>query len=181
MADSFAVDVTRISREALRTMAAEPDTAPHLDEERAISVLNDVIATEVVGWLRYTRDALAAAGGDPEAARAAALLTAQADQGMRHAVAVAERITVLGGRPNFDPDTLAQRAHTDYSVPADAALTATLDRNLRAERIVLATYREIADWFGDRDPDSRDLLHALAADVRRNAEALEDLLRTRAS
>ncbi|MEV6208477.1 ferritin-like domain-containing protein [Kitasatospora sp. NPDC051914] len=179
MADSFAVDVTRISREAHRTMAAEPGTAPRLDEERAISVLNDVVATEVVGWLRYTRDALAAGGGGKQAVRAAALLNAHAEQGMRHAVAVAERIAALGGRPNFDPNTLAQRAHTDYSVPADSALTATLARNLRAERIVVATYRDIAEWFGERDTESRALMESLAADVQRNAAALEALLGAR--
>ncbi|WP_405014324.1 ferritin-like domain-containing protein [Kitasatospora sp. NBC_01539] len=174
MADSFAVDVTRISREAHRTMAVDAADAPRLDEERVISVLNDVVATEVVGWLRYTRDAVAARGaGDT---RAAALLSDRAERGMRHAVSAADRIVELGGHANFDPDTLAQRAHTDYSVPGGAALHATIARNLRAEHIVLASYEEIAGWLGERDPASRTLLESLAEDVRATTDALAALL-----
>jgi bacterioferritin len=168
----FAVDVTRISREARRTMTAQPETGPtgRLPEEQVVSVLNDVIATEVVGWLRRTRNALAVQGTGERGV--AALFTDHAEQGMRHAVAVAERIVALGGHPNFDPDTLAQRAHTDYSVPGEAALTTMLARDLRAERIVVASYREIAAWLGDRDPGSRRLVEALVADVERNAGEL---------
>ncbi|MFD9126812.1 ferritin-like domain-containing protein [Kitasatospora sp. NPDC059571] len=168
----YAVDVTRISREAHRTMAAE------LTDERVVSVLNDVIATEVVGWLRRTRDALAVRGaGDREVAD---LFTDHAEQGMQHAVAVAERIAALGGRPNFDPDTLAQRAHTDYSVPAGAELTAMVERALHADRIVVSSYREIAGWLGDRDPGTRRLVESLADDVGRSADALAALLAARA-
>ena len=177
MADSFAADVPRISSEAHRTMAADPGPGHGLDEERAISVLDDVIATEVVGWLRHTHDALAARGaGDVPAA---SLLTARADLGMRHAVAVAERIAALGGHPSFDPDTLSQRAHTDYSVPSGPALDTMLARSLQAERIVLASYREIAEWLGGRDPESRALLDGMAADTESTAHALASLLTAR--
>ncbi|MGE7436391.1 ferritin-like domain-containing protein [Kitasatospora sp. NPDC001175] len=175
MSYGLALDVDRIRREALQTMSAGPATSGHgLDTERVVSVLNDVVAAEVVGWLRYTRHAISAQGADRSAVRA--LFDRHADQEMRHAVAVAERINQLGAQPNFDPATLAQRAHTDYSAPDDGELRGMLEQNLLAARIVVSTYQEVADWIGDRDPATRQLIESLLADEQENAEALAELL-----
>jgi len=175
MTDSLALDVDRIRKEALRTMAAGPVTSPYgLDTERVVSVLNDVVATEVVGWLRYTRHAISARSTDRS--QVSTLFNAHADHEMQHAVRVAERIAELGGQPNFDPATLAQRAHTDYSVPDDAALKAMLEQNLLAARIVISAYQEIARWLGDRDPTTRRLIESVLAEEEENADALATLL-----
>ncbi|WP_354638813.1 ferritin-like domain-containing protein [Kitasatospora camelliae] len=175
MSESLALDVDRIRREARQTMAAGPVADRHgLDTERVISVLNDVVATEVVGWLRSTRHALAARGQDLD--RVNRLYEEHADQEMRHAVAVAERIAQLGGRPHFDPATLAQRAHTDYGVPDAAEFRATMEQSLLAGRIAVSTYQEIARWLGDRDPDTRRLIEAVLADEEGTADALAVLL-----
>ncbi|WP_371494138.1 ferritin-like domain-containing protein [Kitasatospora sp. NBC_00374] len=175
MGESLALDVERISKEALRTMAAGPAAgASGLDRERVVSVLNDVVATEVVGWLRYTRHAITARRIDrPEVSE---LFDLRAEQAMRHATAVAERITRLGGRPAFDPDTLAQRAHTDYSVADDPAIRQMLEQNVQASEIAVAAYREITRWLGDRDGDSRRLMESLVADELQYGRALGALL-----
>lgn len=175
MTDSLALDVERIRREARQTMAAGPVTGTSsLDNERVISVLNDVVATEVVGWLRYTRHAISARGiGRAEVSDR---FSDHADLEMQHAVGVAERIAQLGGQPNFDPATLAQRAHTGYTVPDDAALRTMLEQNLLATRIIVSTYQEIIRWLGDRDPVTRRLIETVLADEQRNADSLEALL-----
>ncbi|MEU9130547.1 ferritin-like domain-containing protein [Kitasatospora sp. NPDC048540] len=171
MSDSLALDVDRISREALRTIAAGPvaDRAG-LDTERVISVLNDVVAAEVVAWLRYTRHSVTARRGDRSAA--SDRFDALAERAMRHATAVADRITQLGGRPNFDPATLAQRAHTDYSVTDASALRTLWEQNLQATRIVVAAYRSIIGWLGDQDRQTRELMESLLADERRSEQEL---------
>ncbi|MER8184666.1 ferritin-like domain-containing protein [Kitasatospora sp. NPDC094015] len=176
MSDSLALDVDRISKEALRTMAAGPATSGSgLDTERVVSVLNDVVATEVVAWLRYTRHAITARRIDrPEVSERFDL---RAEQAMRHAEDTAGRIAALGGHANFDPEMLAQRAHTDYSVADDPAIRAMVEQNLQASGIVVDAYREIARWLGDRDPDSRRLVESVLADERDNARALTELLR----
>ncbi|MDH6125007.1 ferritin-like domain-containing protein [Kitasatospora sp. GP82] len=176
MTDSLVLDVERIRKEARQTMAAGPVTGAYgLDTERVVSVLNDVVTTEVVGWLRYTRHAIKARGD--AGTQVSELFTAHADKAMEHATAVAERIAQLGGRPNFAPSTLAQRAHTTYAAPEGAALTALLEQNLVAARTVIATYLEIARWLGDRDPTTRTLIESLARDEQQNVDALTALLR----
>ncbi|MFB7664350.1 ferritin-like domain-containing protein [Kitasatospora sp. NPDC056138] len=175
MTGSLALDVDRIRREAQRTIDAGPVRSAYgPDIERVISVLNNVVAAEVVGWLRCTRQAILAHGTAPTPT--SKLFEAQADRKMRHAVAVADRIVQLGGQPNFDPATLAQRARTDYSTADDAALRAMLEQNLLAARIVVPTYRQIAHWLGDRDPASRHLIESVLIDEKQNARDLTALL-----
>lgn len=175
MSESLALDVERIRREARQTMAAGPVTSGQgMDTERLISVLNDVVSAEVVGWLRDTRHAVATKDIDHPAV--SARLSTHADGEMRHAVKLAERIVELGGRPNFDPATLAQRRQTDYSVPDSAELRVMLEESLEATLIVISAQQEIVQWLGDRDPDSRRLIESVLADEERNADALTSLL-----
>jgi bacterioferritin (cytochrome b1) len=71
-----------------------------------------VLATEIVCWMRYTRHAISATGIDR--AQVAAEFTEHADQERAHAMRAAERISQLGGDPDFHPATLAARSHTTY-------------------------------------------------------------------
>lgn len=175
MAESLVLDVDRIRKEARQTMAAGPVTGHYgVDADRVISVLHDVVATEVVGWLRSTRYAIATQRMQLPAV--SAHFAGHADQEMRHAVAVAERIAELGGQPNFDPATLAQRAQTDYALPDEATLRLVLEQNLQASRIVVSSYREIAQWLGDHDPTTCRLIESLLADEETNEAGLAALL-----
>jgi bacterioferritin len=88
----------------------------------------------------------------------------------------AERIGQLGGDPDFDPATVAKRAHTTYETFADADLEGLLRDNLTAERIVITTYQEIIRWLGDDDPTTRRLLEGILADEEEHADDLVDLL-----
>jgi bacterioferritin len=88
----------------------------------------------------------------------------------------AERISQLGGDPDFDPATLAKRAHTTYETFADSDLEGMLRDNLTAERIVIITYQEIIRWLGDADPTTRRLLEDFLADEEEHADDIVDLL-----
>ena len=73
----------------------------------------------------------------------------------------AERISQLGGEPDFDPATIAGRAHTAYETFADGDLEGMLRDNLTAKHIVITTYQEIIRWIGDDDPTTRRLLEGV--------------------
>jgi bacterioferritin len=63
MTDSFSVDVTAIRDRARQKMAEGPVTESYgRDPKKVISILNDVLATEIVCWMRYSQHALAATG-----------------------------------------------------------------------------------------------------------------------
>jgi bacterioferritin len=91
---SFSVDVAAIR--ARQKMAEGPVTESYgRNPDEVVAVLNDVLATEIVCWMRYTRHAISAAGIDR--AQVAAEFTEHADQEREHAMRAAERISQLGG------------------------------------------------------------------------------------
>jgi bacterioferritin len=93
--------------------------------------------------------------------------------------AIRKRISRLGGDPDFDPATVAERAHTAYETFPDGDLEGMLRDNLTAERIVITTYREIIRWIGDDDPTTRRLLEDILADEEDHADDLVDALGVR--
>ena len=175
MTDEFVLDVQRIRAQAQKRMQDGPRTpALGVDPGKVIAILNDVVATEVVCWMRYTRHAISATGINR--AQVAAEFTEHAAAELQHAQWAAERISQLGGEPDFDPATLTQRAHTDYTTPDPNDLEQMLRDNLLAERIVIEAYQEIVRWIGDGDPTTRRLLEKILEEEEEHADDIVDLL-----
>lgn len=173
--NKFELDVTKIRDEARAHMAAGPITESYqADREKLISVLNDVVATEIVCFLRYYQHAIAATGIDR--AQVAAEFREHATEEMQHGLRAAERVSQLGGKPDFDPATLVARAHTEYVTTDEADLDRMLRENLVAERIVITTYQEIIRWIGNSDPTTRRLMESILAEEEEHADDLKDLL-----
>jgi len=173
--NEFALDIEAIRKNARAKMGDGAVTKTYgANRDRVIQVLNDVIATEIVCWLRYSRHAVSAAGINR--AQVAAEFTEHAEDERQHALRVAERVGQLGGEPDFDPKTIAKRGHTTYDAPADDDLTGMLKENLVAERIVISSYQEIIRWLGDGDVTTRRLMEAILAEEEEHADDLTDLL-----
>ena len=174
-ANQFELDVKRIREQARNHMSEGAVTAGNtVDVKRLIEVLNEVVATEIVCYLRYSQHAIAATGIDR--AQVAAEFQEHAGQELQHALWVAERVNQLGGEPDLNPATMQERSHTEYVTVDDADLTRMLTENLVAERIVIAAYHEIIRWIGDDDPTTRRLLEKILAEEEEHADDLNDLL-----
>jgi bacterioferritin len=171
--NEFALDLDRIRLQARQQIEAGPVTAAYgADAKRVIDVLNEVLATELVCVLRYKRHYYTAQGVHGPAVAAEFLEHANDEQ--RHADLAAERITQLGGEPDFNPTVLAQRSHTQYAPGTDIA--DMLREDLVAERIAIATYTEIARWLGEADPTTRRLMEQLLEEEEEHADDLRSLL-----
>ncbi|GAA1821146.1 ferritin-like domain-containing protein [Actinomadura chokoriensis] len=176
MADnSFSIDVAAIRERARAKMADGPVTENYgRSPEEVIGVLNDVLATEIVCWMRYAQHAISATGIDR--AQVAAEFNEHAEEERDHAMRAAERISQLGGDPDFDPKTLAERSHTTYATFDDSDLKGMLKENLVAERIVIESYQEIIRWLGDGDVTTRRIMEDILAEEEEHADDLMDLL-----
>src|SRR6202047_2899493 len=82
------------------------------DVKKTIDILQAVLATEIVCVLRYTMNAVAAAGISSDSVKEE--FDQHAKEETQHMRAVAERINQLGGTPNFNPEGLATRAASQY-------------------------------------------------------------------
>ena len=175
MANKFALDVTKIRDDARAKMKQGAVTKGNTgDTDAIIEILNEVVATEVVCYLRYSQHAIVASGVDR--AQVAAEFTEHAAEELQHGLRAAERISQLGGTPDFNPATLAERSHTEYVATAETDLTKMLEENLVAERIVITSYQEIARWIGDSDPTTRRLMEQILEEEEEHADDLNDLL-----
>ncbi|WP_242904130.1 DUF892 family protein [Actinomadura terrae] len=176
MADnSFSIDVAAIRQRARQKMDDGPLTDGYRrSASEVVGVLNDVLATEIVCWMRYSRHAISATGIDR--AQVAAEFHEHAEEERDHAMRVAERISQLGGDPDFDPKTLAERAHTTYETFSDDDLKGMLEENLVAERIVIESYQEIIRWLAGGDVTTRRLMEQILAEEEEHADDIMDLL-----
>lgn len=131
-----------------------------------------MLATEIVCVLRYTQHSIAATGISSEAVRAEFAEHAREEQ--EHAIEVAERISQLRGAPNFNPIGLTDRSASEYS--EGPTLVDMIRENLVAERIAIEHYRELARFFGENDPSTRDMVISILRKEEEHAADMHDLL-----
>jgi len=175
MANEFLTDIQTLRKRARQHIENGAVTEGYTaDRETVIRLLNEALATEIVCVLRYKRHYYMATGIHAQAVAAEFLEHANEEQG--HADMIAERITQLGGAPNFNPDGLTSRSHAEY-VEGDS-LVDMIKEDLVAERIAIDSYREMAVYFGQKDPTSRGMIERILAMEEKHADDLVNLLTT---
>ena len=142
------------------------------DREVVLKLLNAALATEIVCSLRYKRHYFTAKGLTTTSIAAEFLAHAKEEED--HADRFAERITQLGGEPDFSPDTLTARSHAEYV--AGSTLLDMLKEDLVAERIAIESYREIVQYLGDSDPTTRRLFEEVLEVEEDHADELLDFI-----
>jgi bacterioferritin len=142
------------------------------DRPTVIRLLNEALATELVCVLRYKRHYYMASGIHAQAVREEFLEHANEEQ--QHADQLAERITQLDGDPNFSPEGLIDRSHSQYVEGTD--LMDMIREDLVAERIAIETYADIIRYIGDKDPTSRRVMEDILAKEEEHAEDLRTLI-----
>jgi len=143
-----------------------------LDRDQAIGVLNEALATELVCVARYKFHYFMATGIHSQAVKEE--FKEHADDEQEHADWLAERIKQLGGKPQMNPAVLTGNAHSEYK--EGSSLADMIREDLVAERIAIETYREIIQFFGDKDPTSRTLLEKILAKEEEHADDLNSML-----
>lgn len=171
----FLSDIKEIRRRARQKIEQGPVTQGYkADRQKVIAVLNEVLATELVCVLRYKRHYYMASGINAEPVAQEFLQHANEEQ--IHADQVAQRITQLQGEPNFNPEGLATRSHSEY-VEGDS-LVEMIREDLVAERIAIESYSEIIRWLGNDDPTTRVLIEEILMKEEEHADDLSNMLTT---
>jgi bacterioferritin len=169
----FLSDVKELRRRARQHMEAGAVTEGyHADRDTVVKLLNTALATELVCVLRYRRHHFTAKGIHAQAVAEEFLEHAQEEQ--EHADQIAKRIVQLGGAPDFNPEGLTARAHSEYVEGDD--LVVMIQENLVAERIAIESYAEMIHYIGDHDPTTRRVLEEILAKEEEHAEDLLTLI-----
>lgn len=169
----FLTDVTTLRSRARTHIEKGAITQSYQgDVNQTIDILQNVLATEIVCVLRYTMNAIVASGLASEGAKKEFATHASEEQD--HVMLVAERINQLGGKPNFNPDSLTARSASEY-IEADT-LIEMIRENLVAERIACEHYSELIRFFADKDPSTRVLMETILLKEEEHATDMQYLL-----
>jgi bacterioferritin len=169
----FISDIKKVRERARQHMEEGAVTGGYkADRKRVIEVLNEVLATEIVCVLRYKRHQFSATGIHSDAVKTE--FSQHAAEEQQHADWVAERINQLGGAPNFNPDGLAGRSHSEYAEGSD--LESMIREDLVAERIAVESYSDIVRWLGNDDPTTRKLIEDILKTEEEHADDMANLL-----
>jgi len=143
-----------------------------LDKDKAVEILNEALATEIVCVLRYMHHYFMATGVHGAAARDE--FKEHADEEREHADRIAERIQQLGGKPDYNPKSLLERSVSHYV--EGETLADMIREDLVAERVVIDVYREMIHFFGEKDSTTRLMLEDIQKDEEEHASDLSDLM-----
>lgn len=169
----FLSDVKELRRRARENMMRGPVTSDYRgDVDQAVEILNQALATELVCVLRYKRHYYMSRGIYKDAVAEEFLQHAKEEE--EHADMIAERITQLGGEPNFNPEGMSSRSHSEYK--EGDGMTDMIKEDLVAERIAIESYREMIRFFGENDPTTRRMIEQILAVEEEHANDMVDLL-----
>jgi bacterioferritin len=173
---SFTIDIQGIRDRARKHVEQGAMTAGYKGKpDVVLRLLNDALATELVCIFRYKRHYFMAKGISSESVKTEFLEHAQEEQ--EHADSIAERIVQLGGEPNFSPEGILDRSHSQYA--EGTTLEDMIKEDLVAERIAIDSYRQMIEYIGGDDPTTRRMLEEITAKEEEHAEDLASLLSNR--
>ena len=170
-------DVNEIRRRARKHIEEGAVTEGYAaDRETVIKILNEALATEIVCTLRYRRHYkrhyFMAQGIHSDPIANEFLQHANEEQG--HADQIAGRIVQLGGAPNFSPEGLQSRSHSEYA--EGETLVDMIKEDLVAERIAIDTYTEMIHYLENKDITTRRMLEGILAVEEEHADDLASFL-----
>jgi bacterioferritin len=175
MAKEFLTDIETLRKRARMHIEEGAVTEGYKgDRKTVIKLLNEALATEIVCILRYKRHHYMATGIHAQAVAAEFLQHANEEQ--MHADQIAQRITQLGGAPDFSPDGLSTRSHSEYV--EGETLVEMIKEDLVAERVAIDSYGDMVRYIADDDPTTRRMLEGILAMEEEHADDLANLLAT---
>lgn len=169
----FLTDVQELRRRARKHIEEGAVTEGYRgNRETVVKLLNEALATEIVCVLRYKRHYFMAQGIHADPIAQEFLQHANEEQG--HADQIAGRIVQLGGSPNFSPDGLLSRSHSEYV--EGQTLLDMIREDLVAERVAIDSYTEMIRYVGDDDITTRRMLEGILAVEEEHADDLSSFL-----
>jgi bacterioferritin len=169
----FLTDVTELRRRARKHIEEGAVTEGYrADRDTVIKLLNEALATEIVCVLRYKRHYFMAQGIHSDPIATEFLTHANEEQG--HADQIAGRIVQLGGSPNFNPEGILSRSHSEYVEGQN--LIDMIKEDLIAERVAIDSYTDMIRYIGDNDITTRRMLEQILAVEEEHADDLVSFL-----
>ena len=145
-----------------------------LDLTRIIEVLNKSYADEWLAYHQYWLGARLAVG--PMKNSIIAELEEHANDELRHAEMLLDRILQLSGRPVLHPDDWMVTSNCGYAQPADPHVKKLLEQNIAGERCAINIYKQLLEMTKDKDYVTYNMALRILEDEVEHEEDLKSLM-----
>lgn len=136
-----------------------------------LEMLNRAFADEWLAYYQYWLGAKVAVGMPREAV--VAELLQHANDELRHAGMVADRIIQLGGTPLLEPKKWYNFTNCGYDGPKNPDVRVLLEQNIKGEQCAISVYKKIMDYTKDKDVVTYDMALKIMEDEIEHEEDLE--------
>jgi bacterioferritin len=145
-----------------------------IDLEKLIEELNKALADEWLAYYQYWLGAKVVVGF--MRVEVAAELLQHANDELRHAGMIADRIIQLGGTPLLKPEEWYTMTNCGYEAPEDPYVEVILDQNIKGEQCAIVTYQKMIEMLEGKDPITWNIVVQILADEVEHEEDLQALV-----
>ncbi len=141
-----------------------------IEVQELITLLNKAYADEWLAYYQYYIEEKVVKGIMKDAAIAE--LNQHAQDELRHADMVAQRILQLGGTPLLNPKEWFVHTNCGYEEPKSFDVLAILDDAIKGEQCAIKTYSDILEVTRNKDIVTYDIVSQILADEVEHEEDL---------
>jgi bacterioferritin len=145
-----------------------------VDVKHLIDLLNKAFADEWLAYYQYWTGAQVVKG--PMRGAVAAELNEHAQDELRHAGMLTERILQLGGEFILDPAEWKPLSNCGYDVPENPYVKNILEQNIKGEQCAIEVYHKLLAVTKDKDIVTYNLVAEILKDEVEHEEDLQSLL-----
>jgi bacterioferritin len=145
------------------------------DVKEIVGLMNRALADEWLAYYQYWVGAKVVRGNMRPQVQAE--LEEHANEELKHANMLAERIIQLGGTPLLSPAEWTEEANCSYEAPNDENVKKILAQNIKGEQCAIGVYHALFQKVKEaRDAISLNMVRKIMEDEVGHEQDLQDLL-----
>lgn len=152
-----------------------------VDVKKLIELLNKALADEWLAYYQYWIGSKVVVGPMREAV--VGELVEHANDELRHADMLVERILQLGGTPILKPEDWYDMTNCGYETPDDPKVQKIVKQNIEGEQCAIEVYDKLLDFIGNKDFITSNMIESILEDEVEHEDDLqaieEDLSQTK--
>lgn len=145
-----------------------------IDLDNLIGTLNEAYAEEWLAYYQYWLGAKVAIG--LQRSDLVAEFVEHANEELKHAGWIADRIIQLGGTPLLRPSEWEEKAHCKYLAPDNFDVASLLHDNLEAERCAIGRYEGLCMETDGHDYETFRISEKILKEELEHEQELEDFV-----
>ena len=142
-----------------------------VDVKKLIELLNKALADEWLAYYQYWIGSKVITG--PMRGAVVAELVEHANDELRHAGMLVERILQLGGTPILKPEDWYKMSNCGYDAPIDPKVKKIVEQNIKGEQCAIEVYSKLLDFLGDKDFITSNMVESILADEVEHEDDLQ--------